>query len=105
MKGFGSLIKQAQKVQEEMARIQGELSQKKVEATSGGGMVTVVVNGQQELVSIKIDPEIVNSDDKEMLEDLVLTAVNEGMRKAKDLVKEEISKVTGGMNLPPGLGL
>ena len=105
MKGLGNILKQAQKVQEEMAKVQEELAQKKVEATSGGGMVTVEVNGQQEILSIKIDPEVIKSDDKEMLEDLVLAAVNEGMRKAKDLVKEEVAKVAGGLSLPPGMGL
>jgi DNA-binding YbaB/EbfC family protein len=105
MKGIGNLLKQAQKVQEEMTKIQEELAQKKVEATSGGGMVTVEVNGQQEILSIKIDPEVIKADDREMLEDLVLAAVNEGLRKAKDLAKEEMTKVAGGLNLPPGMGL
>ena len=105
MKGLGNLLKQAQKVQEEMAKIQEDLAQKKVEATSGGGMVTVEVNGQQEILSVKIDPEVIKPDDREMLEDLVLAAVNEGMRKAKDLIKEEMAKVAGGLSLPPGMGL
>ncbi len=105
MKGLGNILKQAQKVQEEMAKIQEDLAQKKVEATSGGGMVTVEVNGQQEILSIKIDPEVIKPDDREMLEDLILAAVNEGMRKAKDIIKEEMAKVTGGLNLPPGMGL
>ena len=103
MKGFGSMLKQAKKIQDEMAKIQEELAAKKVEASSGGGMVTVEMNGNQEIVSIKIDPEVINSGDKEMLEDLVLTAVNEGMRKAKDLMKEKIAEVTGGLNIP-GIG-
>ena len=105
MKGLGNLLKQAQKVQEEMAKIQEDLAQKKVEATSGGGMVTVEINGQQEILSVKIDPEVIKPDDREMLEDLVLAAVNEGMRKAKDLIKEEMAKVAGGLSLPPGMGL
>jgi DNA-binding YbaB/EbfC family protein len=105
MKGLGNLLKQAQKVQEEMAKIQEDLAQKKVEATSGGGMVTVEVNGQQEILSVKIDPEVIKPDEREMLEDLVLAAVNEGMRKAKDLIKEEMAKVAGGLSLPPGMGL
>ena len=105
MKGLGNILKQAQKVQGEMVKIQEELAQKKVEATSGGGMVTVEVNGQQEILSVKIDPEVIKPDDREMLEDLVLAAVNEGMRKAKDIIKEEMAKVTGGLNLPPGMGL
>lgn len=105
MKGLGNILKQAQQVQEQMVRIQEDLAQKKVEATSGGGMVTVEVNGQQEILSVKIDPEVIKPDDREMLEDLVLAAVNEGMRKAKDIIKEEMAKVTGGLNLPPGMGL
>lgn len=105
MKGLGSIMKQAQKMQQEMAKIQEELAQKKVEAASGGGMVTVEANGQQEILSIKIDPEVINPDDKEMLEDLVLSAVNEASRKAKDLMKSELAKVTGGLNLPPGIGM
>ena len=103
MKGFGSMLKQAKKIQDEMEKIQEELAAKKVEASSGGGMVTVEVNGNQEVVSIKIDPEVISSGDKEMLEDLVLTAVNEGIRKAKDLMKERIAEVTGGLNIP-GVG-
>ncbi len=105
MKGLGNILKQAQQVQEQMVRIQEELAQKKVEATSGGGMVTVEVNGQQEILSVKIDPEVIKPDEREMLEDLVLAAVNEGMRKAKDLIKEEMAKVAGGLSLPPGMGL
>ncbi len=105
MKGLANIMKQAQKMQEQIAKIQGELAQKKVEATSGGGMVTVEVNGQQEILSIRIEPEVINPDDKEMLEDLVLSAVNEGLRKSKDLMKEEMTKVAGGLGLPPGLAL
>jgi DNA-binding YbaB/EbfC family protein len=103
MKGFGNMLKQAKKIQEEMVKVQEELATKKVEASSGGGMVTVEVNGNQEVLSIRIDPEVMKSGDKEMLEDLVLTAVNEGMRKAKDLMKEKIAEVTGGLNIP-GIG-
>ena len=104
MKGFGNLLKQAQKVQEEMKKIQEELGAKKVEASSGGGMVKVEVSGNQELLSVKIEPEVINSEDKDMLEDLILTAVNEGMRKSKDLLKEEIAKVSGGLGLDiPGI--
>ncbi len=100
MKGFGNMLKQAKKIQEEMEKIQGEMAAKKVEASSGGGMVTVEVNGNQEVLSIKIDPEVINPDDKEMLEDLVLSAVNEAMRKSKDLMKEKIAEVTGGLTIP-----
>lgn len=100
MKNFANLMKQAQKIQAKMAELQEELSEKTVEATSGGGMVTVVANGKQEILSIKIDPEVVNSDDIEMLEDLVVAAVNEAKKKAEELMKEEMNKVTGGMSIP-----
>ena len=103
MKGLGGLLKQAQKVQQEMAKVQKEMAEKKVTADSGGGMVTVEVNGNQEVLSVKIEPEVVSSGDKEMLEDLVLTAVNEAMRKSKDLMKDKITEVTGGLNIP-GIG-
>ena len=100
MKNFANLMKQAQKIQAKMAELQEELSEKTVEATSGGGMVTVVANGKQEILSIKIDPEVVNGDDIEMLEDLVVAAVNEAKKKAEELMKEEMNKVTGGMSIP-----
>jgi nucleoid-associated protein EbfC len=108
MKGIpnmGNLMKQAQQFQTKMARLQEELGQKTVEASSGGGMVTVVVNGQQEIVSIKIDQEVVDPDDIDMLQDLILAAVNDGLTRAKDMVNEEMGKLTGGLNLPniPGL--
>jgi DNA-binding YbaB/EbfC family protein len=96
-------IKQAQKLQSEMQRVQEELGSKSVEATAGGGMVTVIANGKQEIVSIKIDPEVVNKDDVEMLEDLILAAVNESKKRAQELAMSEIGKVTGGLGLPPGL--
>lgn len=108
MKGIpnmGNLMKQAQQFQNRMAKLQQELEQKTVEATAGGGMVTVVVNGQQELLSIKIDPEVVDPEDIDMLQDLVLAAVNDGMARAKKMVNDEMGKLTGGLNLPniPGL--
>jgi DNA-binding YbaB/EbfC family protein len=88
-----------------MTRLQEELGQKTVEASAGGGMVTVVVNGQQEIVSIKIDQEVVDPEDVEMLQDLILAAVNDGLTRAKNMVNEEMGKLTGGLNLPniPGL--
>ena len=100
MKGMGDLLKQAQKMQEKLAKIQQGLAEKTVEATSGGGMVTVVANGKQEVVSIKIEPEVVESKDAQMLEDLVLAAVNGALKKAQDMASEEISKITGGMSIP-----
>jgi DNA-binding YbaB/EbfC family protein len=108
MKGIpnmGNLMKQAQQFQAKMAKLQEELGAKTVEASSGGGMVTVVVNGQQEVLSIKIDPEVIDPDDVEMLQDLILAAVNDGLARAKNMVSEEMSKLTGGLNIPniPGL--
>jgi hypothetical protein len=102
-KGFGDLMKQAQKIQAQMQKVQDELASKSVEATSGGGMVTVVVNGKQDLVSIKIDPEVVDKDDVEMLEDLIVAAVNEAKRRSHEMMMDEMSKVTGGLGLPPGM--
>jgi DNA-binding YbaB/EbfC family protein len=102
-KGIGNIMKQAQKLQSEMKRIQDELAEKTVEATAGGGMVTVIANGKQEIVSIKIDPEVVDKEDVEMLEDLIVAAVNEAKRRSQEMMMGEISKVTGGLGIPPGL--
>ena len=103
MKGFGNIMKEAQKLQQQMEKIQAEVAQKKVEATAGGGMVTVEVNGKQEIVSIKIDPEVVNREDVQMLEDLVLAAANEALRKSREMMQQELGKLTGGLRIP-GLG-
>src|SRR5690554_4379759 len=94
------LMKQAQEMQKKMEAIKGELSQKEIKVTSGGGMVELIINGQQEVREIHIEPDIINVDDKEMLEDLVLAAVNEGIRQSKEMVNDEMSKLTGGMNIP-----
>ena len=102
--GFGNMMKQAQKLQEQMMALQEEVGRKKVEATAGGGMVTVEANGKQEIVSIKIDPEVVSKDDVQMLEDLVLAATNEALRKSRELVQQEMGKITGGLKIP-GLGM
>jgi DNA-binding YbaB/EbfC family protein len=93
-------MKQAKKIQERIAGIQAELETKTVEATAGGGMVSVVVNGKFELLSLKIDREVVNPEDVEMLQDLITAAVNEGVRKAQEMVSTEMSKITGGFNIP-----
>ena len=108
MKGIpnmGNLMKQAQQFQAKMAKLQEKLGEQTVEASAGGGMVTVVVNGQQEIISINIDPEVVDPEDLEMLQDLILAAVNDGLARAKNMVSEEMSKITGGLNIPniPGL--
>jgi hypothetical protein len=88
-----------------MAKLQEELGDKTVEATSGGGMVTVVANGRQEIISVKIEREVVDPEDVEMLQDLVQAAVNDALTRAKEMVNEEMGKLTSGMNLPniPGL--
>jgi hypothetical protein len=103
VKGFGNIVKEAQRLQERLAAVQDEVAQRKVEATAGGGMVTVEVNGKQELLSIKIDRDVINPEDPQMLEDLVLAACNEGLRKSKDMVQQELQKLTGGLKIP-GLG-
>lgn len=102
---MGKMLKQVQKMQQDMVKVQEELSNKTVEATVGGGAVSVVANGKHEVISIKIKPDVVDASDVEMLQDLILSAVNEALRKAQDLVQQEMSKITGGMNLPniPGL--
>ncbi len=107
-KGFGGgglgnmqqIMKQAQKMQAQMQQMQEELGKKTVEAASGGGMVAVVANGKQEILSIKIDPEVVDPDDVEMLEDLILAAVNEAHNRAQEMMAEGMSKITGGVNIP-----
>jgi DNA-binding YbaB/EbfC family protein len=102
-KMLGNIMKEAQKLQTEMARMQEEAKKKTVEATSGGGMVSVTASGAGEIVSIKIDKEVVNPEDVEMLEDLVMAACNEALRRAQEAVNEEMSKVSGGLQVP-GLG-
>ena len=98
--GMGNLLKQAQEMQARMAKIQEELGQKTVQGSAGGGMVQVTVNGQFNLTEVKIEASVINADEKEMLEDLLLAAVNDGMRKARDLVSTEMSKITGGFKIP-----
>lgn len=105
MMNMQKMMKQVQKMQAEMVRVQESLKDLTVEATAGGGVVTVEANGQQEIRSVKIDPEVVDPEDVEMLEDLVLAAVNEALRKAQELASQEMAKVTGGLNIPglPGM--
>ncbi len=90
-------------MQERVKKLQEEAGGKTVEASSGGGMVTVVANGRQEILSIRIDRSVVDPSDIEMLQDLVTAAVNEALRKSQDLMKEEMAKLTSGMGLPPGM--
>lgn len=94
------LLRQAEEMQKKMAKVQEELETREVEATSGGGAVTARATGKQDIVSIKIAKEAVDPNDVEMLEDLVLTAVREALRKSREMVEGEMKKVTGGLNLP-----
>jgi nucleoid-associated protein EbfC len=99
-KMFGDMMRQAQAFQEKLMKIQEEAAKKTVEASSGGGMVTVVANGRQEIMTIRIDPEIVKSGDVEMLQDLVVAAANEALKKAQAAMAEEMKAVTGGLHIP-----
>lgn len=100
MANFGNIVKQAQQMQAKMARLQEELAHKTVEASAGGGMVNAVVSGRHELVSLKIEKDVVNPEDVEMLQDLIVAAVNEGIRKAQEMAAAEMAKITGGLNIP-----
>ena len=100
MKGMGNMMKQAQKLQNKMLKMQEELAGRTVEASSGGGMVNVIANGRQQLVEIRNEKEVVDPDDVEMLQDLVLAAANDALDKAQEMVSSEMGKLTGGMNIP-----
>jgi DNA-binding YbaB/EbfC family protein len=100
MQNFGNIMKQAKKMQERMMELQEELAGKTVEATAGGGMVAVTVNGKFEVLSLRIEKEVVNPEDVEMLQDLIIAAVNEGVRKAQEMSASEMAKITGGMQIP-----
>lgn len=100
MGNMGNMMKQVQKMQRDMEKLQGELDKREVEATSGGGAVKVIANGKKEIISIEIDKDVIDPEDAEMLQDLVLAAVNEAVRTADKMVTEEMSKITGGMNIP-----
>ena len=100
MKNMMSMMKQAQKLQAKMMEMQAELGNRTVSAQAGGGMVEAVVNGRQELVSLRIDPEVVSPDDVEKLQDLILAAVNEALNRSREMMAQEMSKLTGGMQIP-----
>lgn len=102
-KMMGDLMKQAQKMQQEMGKIQEESKKKTVEASAGGGMVVATANGAMEIVSLRIEKDVVNPEDIEMLQDLVAAAVNEALRRAQQMVSDDMGKITGGMNIP-GMG-
>jgi len=100
MKGMGNMMKQAQQLQSKMMKLQEELAEKTVESSSGGGMVKVTANGRQQVLSIQIEKEVVDPDDVEMLQDLVLAAINDALAKAQEMVSSEMGKLTGGLNIP-----
>jgi nucleoid-associated protein EbfC len=100
MKGMGQMVKQAQKLQAKMLKMQEELAERTVETSSGGGMIRVTANGKQQIVSIFIEKEVIDPDDVDMLQDLILAAVNDALTKSQEMVSTEMGKLTGGMNIP-----
>ena len=99
-KGLGNILKQAQQMHAKIAQLQEEMAGRTVEVSSGGGMVNVVMNGKQEVLSVRIDPEVVDKEDVEMLQDLIAAAVNEAIRKSQEMMTEEMKKITGGLSIP-----
>jgi DNA-binding YbaB/EbfC family protein len=99
-KGMGNMLKQAQKLQSQIFKLQEELADRTVETSVGGGMVKAVANGKQELLAITIEPEVVDPEDVQMLQDLVVAAVNDALKKAQEMVSEEMTKLTGGFKIP-----
>ena len=100
MKGLGNILKQAQEMHAKISQLQEEMANKTVEASAGGGMVNIVMNGKQQVLSIRIDPEVVSREDIDMLQDLMAAAVNEAIRKSQEMMTEEMKKITGGLNIP-----
>ena len=100
MKNMGKMMKQAQQLQQKMEKLQAEMADKTIEASAGGGMVKAVANGRQEIVSITIEKEVVDPEDVEMLQDLIVAAINDALAQSQRMVSEEMSKLTGGMNIP-----
>jgi nucleoid-associated protein EbfC len=100
MKGMANMMKEAQKLQAKMLKLQEELAEKTVETSAGGGMVKVVANGKQQIVAIQIEKEVVDPEDVDMLQDLILAAVNDALQKSQEMVSAEMSKLTGGLNIP-----
>jgi DNA-binding YbaB/EbfC family protein len=100
MANMNDMMKQAKQMQDRLLRAKEDAANKTVEATAGGNMITVVVSGRPEVVSLRIDPSVVSADDTEMLQDLVIAAVNEGIRKSQKMVEDEMSKLLGGLKIP-----
>ena len=105
MKNIGQIMKQAQQMQTKMAELQEQLAELEISGSSGGGMVQVTMSGKGELRGVKIDPSLVNPDDVEVLEDLIMAAANDAKVKVEARVQEEMQKLTGGLQLPPGMQL
>ncbi|KAB3530297.1 YbaB/EbfC family nucleoid-associated protein [Alkaliphilus pronyensis] len=103
MSNMNNMMKQVQKMQKQMEELQEELYQRELETSAGGGAITVKINGKKELLAISIKPEVIDPDDAEMLQDLIMAAINEAIRSAEEMVSKEMSKVTGNMGLPGGL--
>jgi DNA-binding YbaB/EbfC family protein len=99
-KGLGNILKQAQQMHAKISQLQEEMAGKTVETSSGGGMVNIVMNGKQEILSVRIEPEVINQEDVEMLQDLIAAAVNEAIRKSQEIMAEEMKKITGGLSIP-----
>jgi len=99
-KGFGNILKQAQQMHAKITQLQEEMAGKTVETSAGGGMVNIVMNAKQQILSLRIDPEVVNREDIEMLQDLIAAAVNEAIRKSQEMMSEEMKKITGGLSIP-----
>jgi DNA-binding YbaB/EbfC family protein len=97
---MNDIMKQAQQMQQKLSQVQNDLAGRTVTASVGGGMVSVTVNGKIELLSVQIDKEVINPEDQTMLQDLIVSVVNEGIKKSQDLAQSEMSKITGGMNIP-----
>ncbi|PKM75782.1 MAG: YbaB/EbfC family nucleoid-associated protein [Firmicutes bacterium HGW-Firmicutes-15] len=97
---MNQMMKQAKKMQEEMAKTQAELQERIIEGSAGGGAVMVKVNGKQRVLEIKIKPEVVDPEDVEMLEDLIMAAINDAIKQSQDMVSTEMAKITGGLNIP-----
>ena len=97
---MNEIMRKAQEMQQTLSRVQNELAERRVTASVGGGMVTVTLNGRNELLSINIDKEVINPDDQSMLQDLIVSAVNEGIRKSQNMAQAEMRKITGGLNIP-----
>ena len=99
-KGMSGMMKQVQKMQKKMMELQGELEQERVKGSAGGGMITVVANGRQDILEIKIQPDVVNPDDVEMLEDLILAAIHQAQQRAQEMMNKEMGQITGGVQIP-----